>query len=332
MPTRRKLMTLAGAGAMTLAMPHVARAQAVQMRLAHAANEIHPGHIATLEFKKAVEALVPGAVEITIFPNRQLGEDRQNLEAAIAGTNQLGSSSGVLYPLVTGQIALDAFQLPFLINDYEHFEKVTKSDAVQAIHDDLASAGLIGLHTVDIGQRHFLSATKVVRSVADFSGQKTRILPVPLHKAIWEAVGTSPVGLPYGEVYGALETGVIDAVEINVSSMLAENLWEVGKNFTLTGHYPWHNTLSVNLAFFEGLPSEIQQALRQAGRDSIAPTLEYTRKQDEDGRDELRAKGVEIFDLENLAEMHEAVSPIVEEWGDKSSLIKAFVEEARASA
>lgn len=332
MPTRRHLLTLAGAGAMTLAMPYVARAQAVQMRLAHAANEIHPGHIATLEFKKAVEALVPGAVEITIFPNRQLGEDRQNLEAAVAGTNQLGSSSGVLYPLVTGRNALDAYQLPFLIKDYEHFERVARSPSAQALLDDLAPAGLIGLHTVDIGQRHFLSATKVVKTVADFAGQKTRILPVPLHKAIWEAVGTSPVGMPYGEVYGALETGVIDAVEINVSSMLSENLWEVGKNFTLTGHYPWHNTLAVNRAFFEGLPAEIQQALRQAGIDSIAPTLAYTKKQDLEGRDELRAKGVEIYELENLAEMQEKVAPIVEQWSATSPLIKAFVDEARTLA
>jgi C4-dicarboxylate-binding protein DctP len=198
--------------------------------------------------------------------------------------------------------------------------------------DDLAPAGLIGLHTVDIGQRHFLSATKVVRTVADFAGQKTRILPVPLHKAIWEAVGTSPVGLPYGEVYGALETGVIDAVEINVSSMLAENLWEVGKNFTLTGHYPWHNTLAVNRAFCEGLPAEIQKALRQAGLDSIAPTLAYTKKQDLEGRDELRAKGVEIYELENLSEMQGKVAPIVEQWSAMSPLIKAFVDEARALA
>ena len=71
--------------------------------------------------------------------------------------------------------------------------------------------------------------------------RKTRIVPVPLHKAIWNAVGVSPVGLAYGEVYGALQTKVIDAVEINVSSMLGENLWEVGKHFTLTGHYPWHS-------------------------------------------------------------------------------------------
>jgi tripartite ATP-independent transporter DctP family solute receptor len=332
MVTRREVFGYAAGIGASLAMPSIARAAPVNMRLAHAANEIHPGHIAAVEFKKALEALVPGATNITIFPNRQLGDDKQNLESAVAGTNELCGSSGVLFPLVTGRAALDAYQLPFLIKDYDHFEKLATSDIGQQILDDLAPGGLIGLQTTDIGQRHFLSAGKPVTSVADFAGLKTRIVPVPLHKAIWETVGTAPVGLPYGEVYGALETKVIDAVEINVSSMLGENLWEVGKNFTLTGHYPWHNVIAVNKAFFDGLPAEIQQAMRQAGRDSIAPTLAYTRNQDLTGRDELRAKGVEIHELASLAEMQDKVTPIVEQWSAKSPLIGEFVAAARASA
>src|SRR5688500_10495494 len=103
MLSRREVLTLAGAAGVTLAMPHVARSAAIPMRLAHAANEIHPGHIAAVEFKKALEALAPGAIDITIFPNRQLGEDKQNLESAMAGTNELCGCSGVLFPLVTGR-------------------------------------------------------------------------------------------------------------------------------------------------------------------------------------------------------------------------------------
>ena len=332
MPTRRQFIVSTGAIAATLAMPHIARAQPIQMRLAHAANEIHPGHIAAVEFKKALEGLVPGAIEITIFPNRQLGDDKQNLESAMAGTNELCGCSGVLFPLVTGRPALDAYQLPFLIKDYEHFSKLALSEIGQKILDDLSPAGLVGLQTTDIGQRHFLSATKVVKTVADFQGQKTRILSVPLHKAIWEGVGASPVGLPYGEVYGALETKVIDAVETNVSSMLGENLWEVGKNFTLTGHYPWHNVIAINKTVFDGLPTELQQAMREAGRASIAPTLEYTKNQDYEGRDQLRAKGVNIYELEDLDAMHEKVDPIVQTWSKKSPLIEEFVAAARSEA
>jgi len=331
MPTRRQVLVAGGAAAACLAMPNIVRAAPIKMRLAHAANEIHPGHIAAVEFKKALEALIP-EVNVTIFPNRQLGDDKQNLESAMAGTNELVGSSGSLFPLVTGRPALDAYQLPFLIKDYDHFAKLATGDIGQKILDDLEPAGLVGLQNTDIGQRHFVTTKAAVRTVEDFRGLKTRIVPVPLHKAIWDAIGTAPVGLPYGEVYGALETGVIDACEINVSSMLGENLWEVAKNFTLTGHYPWHNVIAMNKAFFDGLPREVQQAVKKAGRDSIVPTLEYTKRQDMEGREQLRQKGVQIHELKDLDAMRKQVAPLVDQWSKKSPLIAEFVAEARAGA
>ena len=175
-----------------------------------------------------------------------------------------------------------------------------------------------------------LVATSPVTTIDQFVGLKTRIVPVPLHKAIWEAVGVSPVGLPYGEVYGALETKVIDAVEINVSSMLGENLWEVGKHFTLTGHYPWHSTTAIAKDVFDSLDADLQEAMREAGRQSVIDTLAYTKEQDLTGRDELKKKGVEIFELEGLDKVREKVSPIVGQWSEKSPLIAEFVAAARA--
>ncbi len=320
-----------GAAAAGIAMPHVARAQApIRLRLAHAANEVHPGHIAAVKFKEALDKLVPGRVNLQIFPNRQLGDDKPNLEAAVAGTIDLCGSSGVLFPLVTGRPALNAPQLPFLVKDYDHFARLATGAAGQALLDDLAPAGLVGLQLTDIGQRNFVSVAKPVRKVADFAGLKTRIVPVPLHKSIWEAVGTAPIGLPYGEVYGALQTKVIDAVEINVSSMLGENLWEVGKFMTLTGHYPWHNVIAINKAKFDSLPKDIQEAIRQAGRDSVAPTLAYTRDQDLNAREDLKKKGVQFFDIEDLAEMKRKMAPLIDQYAKQSPLIEAFVKAAQA--
>jgi C4-dicarboxylate-binding protein DctP len=326
------MLALSGATALTLAMPHIARAAPIKMILSHATADVHPGHVASVEFKKALEALLPGATDIQIFGNRQLGDDKQNLESTVAGTVQLSMVSGVLFPLVTGRPALDAYQLPFLVKDYDHFTKLATSEIGQKVLDDLEPAGVVGLSTIDIGQRHFLSTKKAVKSIPDFAGLKTRIVPVPLHKAIWESVGTSPVGLPYGEVYGAMETGVLDAVETNVSSILGENLWEVGKNLTLTGHYPWHSVVSANKAFFDALPVEVQQAMREAGKASIAPTMAYTKEQDFTGRDQIKAKGIEIHDLTDLAAMREKVAPIIEQWSGKSPLIGEFVAAAQQAA
>lgn len=332
MITRRTLMQTGAALGATLAMPHIARAAGKTIRLAHATSEIHPGHILAASFKEALDNLMPGAFNVQIFPNRQLGDDKQNLESAVAGTLEMAMISGVLIPLVTGRPAYDAWQLPFLVRDYDHFETLALGPVGQKLMDDLEPAGIVGLSTADIGQRHFLSVKSQVRSVGDLSGLKTRIVPVPLHKAIWEALGTAPVGLPYGEVYGALETGVIDAVEINVSSMLGENLWEVGKNFTLTGHYPWHASNVVSTGFWQTLSDEEKAAMREAGRRATSATLAYAKEQDLGGRDELRAKGVEIIELENLQAMRDTVAPLTAEWAKKDPLIAEFVAAARATS
>jgi len=326
----RRQMT-AGLALAGIASPFIARAQSpIRLRLAHATAEVHPGHIAALRFKEALEKLVPGKVNVQIFPNRQLGDDKPNLEAAIAGTVDLCMASGVLVPLVTGRPAFGAPQLPFLIKDYDHFTRLSLGPAGQALLADLEPAGLVGLQLTDIGTRNFLSVGKPVKKVADFAGLKTRIVPVPLHKAIWEAVGTAPVGLPYGEVYGALQTKVIDAVEINVSSILGENLWEVGKHLTLTGHYPWHAVIACNKAKFDSLPKDVQDAMRQAGRDSTGPTHDYAKQQDISARDGLKAKGVQIHTLEDLDDMKKKMLPLIEQYAKQSPLIDAFVKAAQA--
>jgi len=332
MITRRTLLQTGAACAAVLATPHIARAAGKMVRLAHASNEIHPGHILASSFRDALDQILPGAFNVQIFPNRQLGDDKQVLEAVVAGTLEMCMASGVQVPLVTGRPGYDAWQLPFLVRDYDHFEQLALSEIGRKLQDDLEPAGLIGLATADIGQRNFMSVKSEVRALADMKGLKTRIVPVPLHKEIWETLGAAPVGLPYGEIYGALETGVIDAVEINVSTMLGENLWEVGKNFTLTGHYPWHASDFVSTGFWNTLSDEEQQAMREAGRQASSATLAYAKEQDMTGRDELREKGVNIIELEDLAEMRERVAPMTDEWAAKDPLIAEFVEAARAQA
>jgi len=329
---RRTLLKGAAAMSVALAAPHVARAAARRMRFAHAANEVHPGHRMATSFSEALEDLMPGAFEVQIFPNRQLGDDKQLLEGSVAGLMDVVSVSGVLLPLVTGRQAMNGWQMPFLIRDYDHFGELALGDIGQKILDDLRPAGLVGLAVADTGQRNFLSIDKAVTTLADFSGLKTRIVPVPLHQQIWETVGTAPVGLPYGEVYGALETGVIDAVEINVSSMLGENLWEVGKHFTLTGHYPWHMSTVMSERFFEGLNDEEKAAVTEAGRRSVTATLDYAKTQDLEGREELRSKGVEIVELSELDQMRDRVVGLTAEWSGKDPLIAELVAAAGAPA
>ncbi|MAY32278.1 MAG: TRAP transporter substrate-binding protein [Rhodovulum sp.] len=329
MITRRHLLqTSTAAVAGTLMAPHVARAAGKSMKIAHAANEVHPGHILATSFAAALEELMPGGFNINIFPNRQLGDDKQLLESTVAGSMDVTAVSGVLIPLVTGRQAMNAWQLPFLVRDYDHFGELALGPVGQKIQDDLRAAGLISLATADTGQRNFLSIKDPVTSLDDLSGLKTRIVPVPLHKQIWETLGTAPVGLPYGEIYGALETGVLDAVEINVSSMLGENLWEVGKNFTLTGHYPWHMTTIMSERYWNDLNDEEKAVVNEAGRRSVSATLDYAKTQDAEGRETLKSKGVEVLELSDLDAMRAKVSAMTTEWAAKDPLIAELVAAA----
>lgn len=332
MITRRTLLQTGVAMGAVLAAPHVARAAGKMMRIAHGANEVHPGHMLATSFAEALEELMPGAFKVSIFPNRQLGGDKQLLEGTVAGTMDVTAVSGVLIPLVTGRPSMNAWQMPFLIRDYDHFGDLALSDVGQKILDDLRPAGLIGLATADTGQRNFLSVKKDVLTLDDFAGLKTRIVPVPLHKEIWETVGCSPVGLPYGEVYGALETGVIDAVEINVSSMLGENLWEVGKHFTLTGHYPWHMVTLMSQRYWDGLNDEEKAAVTEAGRRSVTKTLAYAKTQDLEGREVLKSRGVDVVGLNDLEQMRQRVAGLTSEWAAKDPLIAELIASANQSS
>ncbi|WP_323776223.1 TRAP transporter substrate-binding protein [Leisingera sp.] len=328
MITRRTLLQSGAALTATLALPHVARAAGKPMKIAHAANELHPGHKLVTSFAEALEELLPGAFDVLIFPNRQLGDDKQLLEGAVAGTMDVTAVSGVLIPLVTGRPAMNGWQLPFLVRDYDHFGELALGDAGQKIQNDLRAAGLVGLATADTGQRHFLSVKNPVTSLDHLAGLKTRIVPVPLHKQIWETLGTSPVGMPYGEVYGGLETGVIDAVEINISSMLGENLWEVGKHLTLTGHYPWHMTTLMSERYWGTLSDEEKAAVTEAGRRSVTATLAYAKTQDAEGRDTLKQKGVEVLELADLDAMRAKVAGVTAEWAAKDPLIAELATAA----
>lgn len=322
----RSLALIAAAAA--LALGGGAQAETIKVRLAHAAASSHPFNKACEMFRDAVAKKTNGRVEVQIFGDRQLGDDRQVLEATVAGTIDASLASSVLFSLVVKKPAFDALQLPFLITSYDNLAKLLTSAPANAMLAQLDSVGLKGLSYGEAGQRHFLSSKGAVRKIEDFKGLKTRIVPVPLHKAIWEAVGANPVGVAYGEVYTSMQTKVIDAVEFNISSVETENLWETAKFLSLTGHYFWPGVITYNKAKFDALPKDVQQAMVEAGREIVAAHVAYVDKEEGGSAERLKKKGVQIASFDELAQMRARMKPIVDQWSAKDPLIAQFVAEA----
>lgn len=318
--------------ALAFALPFALPAQAadIELRFGHAAASTHLFHAGLEMFAEKVAAKTDGAVSLQVFGDRQLGDDKQLLEGLQLGTIDGALVSAPVLPLVIGASAFDALQLPFVVNDYQEMSDALTSEVGQQILDTLDDKSIKGLGYIEGGQRHFLSRDKAVATVADFAGLKTRIVPIPLHKAIWEAVGVNPIGLAYGEVYSALETGTIDAVEINLSSIQSESLYQNAKHATLTGHYLWPGVLMMSAAVFDNLPEDVQAAMVEAGQEVIAEHYALAAAQEAETAEFLKSQGVTISTLEDFDEMRARTSAVVDTWLEKDPLVKAFIDQVES--
>lgn len=320
----KRLAVLAGCA--LLAFSASVSAQEVTFKMGHAASSKHIFQAGLEIFARKVDEKTNGNVKIEVYGDRQLGDDKQLLEGLQIGLIDGALVSTATLPLVVGAGSFDALQQPFVVKGYEQLSSVLTSDLGDELLATLDDKSIKGVGFVEAGLRHFLAKDKDVTSVADFAGLKTRIVPIPLHKAIWEAIGVNPIGMAYGEVYSALETGTIDAVEINLSSIQSESLYNAAKKVTLTGHYFWPGAIMLSSAAWDKLSDADKKAVEAAGRETTTEAYALAATQEADTIKFLKDNGVTISELSDLDKMKELTAPVVETWKGKDPLIAKFLD------
>ena len=322
-----RLMKLVGAlGVSTLMLACSVQAAEVTLRLGLSSFKPHPFNDAADRFAAAVEEMSDGKMEILIFPNRQLGDVKELTEGVRFGTVDLTINSS---SAMADQIpAIEALQLPFLIDSYEHFANVAVTPEAQALYADLGSSGAIALTIYEGGLRHFLTVDRTIETMDDFKGLKTRVAPVRLHLDIFNAIGVNPTPMAYGEVYTGLETSTLDAVETNISSIVAEKYSEVAKKTLLTGHYFWSGLLMVNKARFDNLTSEQQEILQRAAAETVKPQIMALDAYDRELMAQLEEEGSTFSEMtdELREQLREAVAPVYDAYVGKHPAIAPFIE------
>lgn len=303
-----------------------ATAQERVIKFGHAASSKHIFHQGMEIFATKVGEKTGGKIRIEVVGDRQLGDDKALLEGLQIGTIEGALVSAPTLPLAVGLSSFDALQLPFVAPSYDKMSSVLTSSLGDELLATLEEKQMKGVGFIEAGLRHFLARDPVMK-LADFQGKKTRIVPIPLHKATWEAVGVNPIGMAYGEVYSALETGTIDAVEINLSSVESESLYESAKNVTLTGHYFWPGVIIISSATWGSLDDETKAAFEEAGKEATSEAYAMAASQEADTAKALESKGVTISKFEDLEAMKEKTAPVVENWVAKAPLI-AKIKEA----
>lgn len=292
---------------------------AVTLSLAENQPEDNPVTIAMYKFADLVRAKTNGAVTVTVYAGGQLGQEPETIEQAQTGVIDLARVNSVVLANVSP--SMGAFTLPYIFRDTYHKYKVLDGEIGTQALKDLEKVGLIGFGYMEAGTRNFYTRTsKPIKSLEDLKKLKIRVQPAHISTRMVELLGAVPTPMNYGEVYSALQTGVIDGAENDYVSYLTSSHYEVAKNLIEDKHLSPPALLLMNKSRFEALSPEIQAAIRAAAREAILLERTAMIKANEDAKQQLKEAGVNIIELDN-APFQNAVQPIYDEFPNLAEIV-----------
>jgi tripartite ATP-independent transporter DctP family solute receptor len=269
-----------------------ASAQTITLKAGHSAAATEPYHLGLADFAERVAKATNGKVAVQIFPQNQLGNERDMIEGLQIGSVDITVPANAVFTnFVPDLIALD---MPFLFRDQAHLEKSLGEPLTKAINEAASKRGfrVLGLYTA--GTRHIMTTGKPVNSAADLKGMKIRTMQNPAHVAAFTAMGANPTPLAYGELYGALQAGVVDGAEAANTNYAAQKFYEVAPNWAMVSWTVLLSPLIMSERKFQSLPKDVQAALMEAGKQSAIVERAAYAKSDEEKLAALQKSGAKI--------------------------------------
>jgi len=236
------------------------------MKIAHSATEEAPRHLAFVKFKEMVEEKTQGGIQVKIYPNAQLGTEKEVTEGVKLGTIQ-ATATGSFEDIAP---KLLIYTMPFLFNDIESVHKITRGPLGKEIAEESEKNGYFTIATGDSGLfRQFTNNKHPILSVSDMKGLKMRTPPIESIIKTMEALGANPVSIPFADLYMALKTGVADGQENPLINIYTTKVYEVQKYLTII-NYQYHPLpFVVNLKWYKSLKSEYQKILKECAEESM---------------------------------------------------------------
>lgn len=239
-------------------------------------SEIHPKgyptELADEEFARLVNLNTKGQIKVDVFPGGQIsGDEKVVIEQVKIGAIAIARvSSGALGSF---NAQLNVFALPFIFDSKAHMWSFLNSAAGQKMLADLAPSGFVGLCWYDGGARSFY-ANYPLNTIGDLKGKKYRVMPNAILVKMVEAMGASAVPMGAGQVFSAIQTGVIDGAENNAPSLISFNHYQVAKYYMLDEHLRLPEVLFMSKMVWDKLSKDQQAALRKAA----VETVDFQRK------------------------------------------------------
>jgi tripartite ATP-independent transporter DctP family solute receptor len=273
-------------------------------------------------FGREVSRRAPDTFQVEVYANSALGNEREVVELTIIGAVEMVCPSNA--PLATFVPELMVFELPYLFRDRQHLYEVLDGPIGQRFAEPLRARGLRLLGYFDLGHRHLMTRDRVVERMEHMDGLKIRTMENALHLRAFEAFGASPLPMAYGEVYTALEQGVIDGAEAARTNYYAKRFHEVAPHWAEIGWMYIVSPLVMSETFYGALTEEQRRAVDEAARIAIEWEREEYQRQEENALAELRAAGVQMTtpERDRFVEVAEQV------WRDSADRVDPKLVEA----
>jgi len=266
------------------------------IRLAHVEPEERALHKGCLLFKQYVELFSDGRVTVEIYPNAQLGGDRQALEAVSVGTIEMTAAASAVMSNYDPNFGI--LDLPFIFKDREATIKACDGKVGKILDSKLPAFGMIGLGYCDYGQRHMTNNVRPINEPNDMKGLKIRVMENPVYIELMRSLGANPTPMSFGELYTALQQGVVDGQENPMNLIYSQRFYEVQKYLSLSGHFYYPRQYIANANWFDNLSDEHQKIIAEAAREACNIQREELAKYEIEMKKVLQEKGMEINEVD----------------------------------
>jgi len=257
-------LVLTLAMALVCSTPFVANAsnQVFTAILASANTPTHPIVMGMVEFGNLMYEKSGGRIRLDVFHSAQLGSERDIVEGMMLNTIQFAAITSA--PLSGFTNAFTIFDLPFLFESLEEGRMITDSVVGDELLLSMTNIGLLGLSWFEHGMRNITNNVRPINVPEDLQGIRIRTMENPMHMEAFRIMGADPVPMAFGELFTALQQGALDAQENPVVNIYSSSFFEVQTYLTMSGHVYAPAPLLVSLSWFNSLPADLQQVVREA--------------------------------------------------------------------
>ncbi|MDR7866889.1 MAG: TRAP transporter substrate-binding protein [Sporomusaceae bacterium] len=303
---------VAGCGGKKDAAPAADNKPKYTFRLAEAHPGDYPTTLGDKKFAELVNERSKGRIQIKVFDSAQLGDENSVIQQVQLGSIEFTRiSSGTLAEF---NKQFGVFSLPYIFDDQAHVWRFLNSDYGRKMLTDLEKSRMMGLAYYEAGSRSFYTKNPV-KNPEDLKGLKIRVIQNAVNVELMKAFGASATPMPYGEVFSALQTGVIDGAENNPPSYLTANHFQAVKNYVLDSHQRVPEVLMVSRVAWDKLSAEDKKLLQDCARETEKFQIEAWNKFEKEALDKLIKGGVIVTEVKDMKAWQAAAKPAIDKLG-----------------